>query len=95
MLQINEERTKRLQLRLPRNELVAIEEFRFRARVPSSGSCGSGTDTARDGCGETSDVDLDEPTHPGEMSAPQRASILTLRPSDHPRSAISCRNAFR
>jgi hypothetical protein len=35
MLQINEERTKRLQLRLPRNELVAIEEFRFRARMPS------------------------------------------------------------
>ena len=35
MPQINEERTKRLQLRLPRNELVAIEEFRFRARMPS------------------------------------------------------------
>ena len=35
MLQINEERTKRLQVRLPRNELVAIEEFRFRARMPS------------------------------------------------------------
>jgi hypothetical protein len=35
MPQINEERTKRLQLQLPRNELVAIEEFRFRARMPS------------------------------------------------------------
>ena len=95
MLQINEERTKRLQLRLPRNELVAIEEFRFRARMPSRAA--AVRELIRRGMGvvRRSDVDLDEPTHPGESSAPQRASILTLRPSDHPRSAISCRNALR
>jgi hypothetical protein len=76
MLQINEERTKRLQLRLPRNELVAIEEFRFRARMPNQ--CGSGTDTARDECGETSDVDLDEPTHP-MIRTPCRAPLSNLQ----------------
>jgi hypothetical protein len=42
MVQINEERTKRLQLRLPRNELVAIEEFRFRARMPTRPMRGRG-----------------------------------------------------
>ena len=50
------ERTKRLQLLLSRDELSAIEDFRFHARMPSSGCCGSRINTARDGFGEERSV---------------------------------------